>query len=282
MISKRPKKGTLHSLKVSGSKNSQKLPLISPQLPSNQKSVMYNLHEFNSKYNNSNLVEKDPLNRDIEIAFKKQTIRINPRVKYSLYSPSKNQKKLRNFASLLNEVSHDKSGVLSKRSQEFDKNLGNSNRYASVDLGRLRNVRNKSVNQSISNLYKSSTKGGCWYFKNTSKSAREHPSFNKSILRTKQYGLKSISKENIKTSLKRNPILKVNSKITKTLVPDPHLTYPVKLLKRMEIHYKKKPKMEERGIVYKGERFYELEDLKKLIKFQHLDKLQVDSDPDEE
>ena len=46
----------------------------------------------------------------------------------------------------------------------------------------------------------------------------------------------------------------------------------------MEEYYREQPKAELRGIEYQGNRYYELEELKEVIHFQHLNKLQVDSD----
>ena len=98
------------------------------------------------------------------MVFKKKTIRVNPRVKFSLYSPT-NKNKRSNYTSLLNRFSIDKPGILTKRNHEnndFEEKKGN--RYASVDQVRIRNHQNaQTINASGLNLIqKSRSQGREW------------------------------------------------------------------------------------------------------------------------
>lgn len=82
-------------------------------------------------------VERDPLNRSLEEVFKKQIIRVNPRVKISLYSPTK--------------ISHG--SLVPRKLRSIFKN---SNRYKSVDESAKRNVNARTVETSISKFQNSS------------------------------------------------------------------------------------------------------------------------------
>jgi RNA binding exosome subunit len=92
-------------------------------------------------------VEKDPLNRSLEEVFKKQIIRVNPRVKISLYSPTK--------------ISHG--SLVPRKLRSIFKN---SNRYKSVDESAKRNVNARTVETSISKFQNSSVQNDRnWYIK---------------------------------------------------------------------------------------------------------------------
>lgn len=111
-------------------------------------------------------VEKDPLNRNLEEVFKKQMIRINPRVKISLYSPTK----------------ISQGSLVPRKLLPIFKS---SNRYKSVDESAKRNVKTRTVETSISKFQNSSVQNDRnWYIK-------ERPDeMLKRYLRTNKYNLK--------------------------------------------------------------------------------------------
>ena len=62
---------------------------IFPKIKISQESVWSAISDVNKTNHNPISIAKDPLNRELEEAFKKQMIRVNKRVKVGLYSPSK-------------------------------------------------------------------------------------------------------------------------------------------------------------------------------------------------
>lgn len=89
------------------------------------------------------LIEKDPLERVTEIAYKRQRVRVNSRVKVSLYSPSRNPQ-LENFSSVLKKQGDENPQIFMRKNQKNPKSLN-----------RLKNLKNTSIHpNSLQNTQK--------------------------------------------------------------------------------------------------------------------------------
>ncbi|CAI2364795.1 unnamed protein product [Moneuplotes crassus] len=238
------------------------------------------------------LIEKDPLNRDVEIAFKKQSIRVNPRVKVSLYSPS-SQLGPKKFTSLIQSYGSNKPGIFKRRKQNhLSPSLQREHeKYLSIEMKNRRDL-NNSVD-----LYKPQLKSSRligqrdWSISTSSRKENNRYNINSKNLKVyeklnenSQNNQEKEPKSDTKKVFKEKRSLRLNtrrlsdetlSNFKERKLGKPR--FPVKPAKVIKAPIEPE-KSFKRGVVYRGERFYELDEIKKLIHFKHLDCLHVDSD----